>query len=103
MSSDRKKRILDQVDLMQPRQIARLYPPGSRLFCKGQAPTGVFYVHEGVIDLAPRTSGGQLNQGAAGDLLGLTELFAGKKYENTAVCRTLTRVTYVEKDDLFRD
>lgn len=103
MRSVGKKTILKQIGVMQSQQMTRVYPPGSRLFRRGQAPTGVFYIHEGVIDLSPRTSGGQFNHVEAGALLGLSELFTGQKYGNSAVCRTLARVTYVERADLFRD
>lgn len=102
MRSVRKKTIVKQIDVMQSQLMTRLYPPGSKLFSRGQPSTGVFYIHEGVIELLPRTPDGRPH-GSAGDLLGLSELFAGKKYDSSAVCRTLARVTYVEKDDLFRD
>jgi hypothetical protein len=31
----------------------------------------------------------------------LSELLSGQRYEHTAICRTLARIMYVEKDCLF--
>jgi CRP-like cAMP-binding protein len=106
-SLDREKRIADQVRASQPERVTRVYPRGAMLFRRGEAPKGVFYLQEGAVVLSPRRAADGLarmgEQVIAGSLLGLSELFARKKYETSAVCHSLTRVIYVEKDELFCD
>ena len=107
MSLDGEERIADQVRAAQPERVTRVYPRGAMLFRRGQAPKGVFYLQEGAVVLSPRRAADGLarmgEQVIAGSLLGLSELFARKKYETSAVCHSLTRVIYVAKDELFCD
>ena len=59
------------------------------LFRRGQAPKGVFYLQEGAVVLSPRRAADGLarmgEQVIAGSLLGLSELFARKKYSVTVL------------------
>ncbi len=106
MQADREKRIAEQLSNIEPQRVTRVYPPGAMLFRRGEVPTGVFYLQEGNVDLSTR-----LRQGArriddhaeVGSILGLSELFGEKRYERDALCRSLTRVIYVEKDELLQD
>ena len=99
MRSESKQKILEKVGVRQLQEVTRLYPAGARLYRQGQIPTGVFYIQEGVIQLL--SADREPQPAMTGDLLGLSELFAGMKYESSAVCGSLARVTYVEKDDFI--
>jgi CRP-like cAMP-binding protein len=107
MLLDGETRIVDRVRASQPKRVTRVYPRGAMLFRRGEVPKGVFYLQEGAVVLSPRRAADGLarvgEQVIAGSLLGLTELFARKKYETSAVCHSLTRVIYVEQDELFCD
>lgn len=89
---------------MQSQRITRVYPPGAMLFRRSQVPKGVFYLQEGAVHLSSGAASGEHRTAeppTVGSLLGLSELFSEKKYESSAPCRSLTRVIYVERDDVF--
>ncbi len=99
MVMDIRKSVAERVSAFALQRVTRVYPRGALLFRRGQVPTGVFYIQDGTVDLSPTAR--DTDQITTGSLLGLSELFAGSKYENSAICRSLTRVIYVEKEDLF--
>jgi CRP-like cAMP-binding protein len=68
-------------------------------------PGGVFYLQEGTVELSIQSASGSRSskeQIVGGEIVGLTELFTGKKYKTSASCRSLAQVIFVSKEDLFR-
>lgn len=93
-----------EVSSLIPDRISRIYPRGSRLFCKGDVPRGVFYVQEGVVEMfstIDKARMGQKEEFTTGSIVGLNEVFSEGRHSKTAICRTLTRVIYIEKYELF--
>jgi CRP-like cAMP-binding protein len=89
---------------MQSKLVTRAYPPRGVLFRQGRAADGVFYVQDGIVDLVATGKdhvSQQVDSALEGSVLGLTEVFAGARHRVSAICRSFTLVTFVERDDLL--
>jgi CRP-like cAMP-binding protein len=89
----RHRCISAEVTALIPNRIPRIYPRGSKLFCEGDAPRGVFYVQEGVVELfstIDKAQMGHKEEFTTGSIVGLNEIFSEERHPKTAICRTLT-------------
>ncbi len=71
------------------------------LFCQGDAPVGVYIVHEGEATLSMNSDEGKplvSVQTTAGSLLGLPGLIGNHPYSLTAIARTGAKVSFVSRD-----
>lgn len=98
------KRFFEGSLLWRPSESRESTRQGRGYFKRGKIPLGVFYIQEGIVELSPTRNDCQIaHEVAPGSILGLGEVLKGQKYEAPAICRSLTRVIYVEKDELLRD
>jgi hypothetical protein len=64
----------------------------------------VFYVQDGSVELRAREAAGNLTGPeyvVGGSILGLTEVFEEGTYKTSAVCRSRTSISYVERCELL--
>ncbi|MGZ4810286.1 MAG: Crp/Fnr family transcriptional regulator, partial [Thermoanaerobaculia bacterium] len=72
---------------------------------EGDEPSGIFIVHSGQIDLVFSARNGArkaLRTVRAGEILGLSDVVAGSRYDCTATVRTASRVGFVPIEHLQR-
>ena len=88
----------------QSKLATRAFPPRAVLFRQGRAADGVFYVQDGIVDLVTQGKdhvSQRVDSALEGSVLGLTEVFSGARHQVSAICRSFTVVTFVERNDLL--
>lgn len=82
------------------------WPAGQQLFREGAQPEGVYFLHEGEVDLffSPPRSGEarSLLIADAGQILGLTCVLSGRPHDCSAITRTACTTGFVGKNQFLR-
>jgi CRP/FNR family transcriptional regulator, cyclic AMP receptor protein len=85
-------------------QTTEVCPKGHEFFLEGQAPTGIYILYAGRVDLSVTDAHGRqmvLGTALPGDILGLSAALSGKYYEETAVAATTCQTGFVKCPDFL--
>jgi CRP/FNR family cyclic AMP-dependent transcriptional regulator len=85
-------------------QTAKVCPKGHKFFLEGQAPTGIYILYSGRVDLSVTDAHGRqmvLGTALPGDVLGLSAALSGKYYEETAVAVATCHTGFVKCQDFL--
>jgi CRP/FNR family transcriptional regulator, cyclic AMP receptor protein len=86
-------------------QSTKVCPKGHEFFLEGQAPTGIYILYAGSVDLSVTDAHGRqmvLGRALPGDVLGLSAALSGKCYEETAVAALTCRTGFVKCPDFLQ-
>lgn len=86
-------------------QTTKVYPKGYELYLEGQAPSGIYLLYTGCVELfVTDVHARQMAIGTAtpGDILGLSAALSGKYYEETAVAASTCQTGFVRCQDFLR-
>ena len=81
------------------------WPAGAVLFREGDAPTGIFVIHSGAVDLIFSARNGTekpLRNLRAGEIAGLSDAVSGTAHDCTARTRSASRISFVPIAELKR-
>lgn len=79
-------------------QTKKAYPKGYEFFLEGQAPSGIYILYSGCVQLSVTDVHGRqvvLKTVLPGDVLGLSAVVSGKFYEETAVASAPSQAGFV--------
>lgn len=86
-------------------QTTKVFPKGHEFFLEGQAPTGIYIVYSGRVDLSVTDAHGRemvLGTALPGDVLGLSGALSGKHYEETAMAAATCQTGFVRCEEFLR-
>ncbi len=81
-----------------------IMPPGAVLFVEGQTPRGLFFLCSGKVKLSTTSKDGKvliLKQAEAGEVLGLSAVVSGTKYEMTAETATACQLNFLGRSEFM--
>lgn len=88
------------IEALGQRAVELSYGADSVLFHQGDAPTGLYILHEGEVTLTLDSPAGQLSaQAVPGSLLGLPGLVGSQPYTLTARVSGDAKLSFVKRDD----
>lgn len=105
---DEKKEMYNPLvaEALAPFERVEVVPAGRQLFREGSQPDGVYFVHQGEVDLrfsSPRSGEARsLFTADAGQILGLTCIVSGRPHDCSATTRTVCVAGFVEKNAFLR-
>lgn len=75
--------------------------PKTVLFHEGEAPTGVYILHSGEVDLVHENAEGaeRGRTARAGEILGLSAVISGRSHLSTALTRTQCDVGFIDREE----
>lgn len=80
-------------------------PAGKILFREGEEPRGIYILASGRVDLIYSSRHGStkpLRHAGEGQILGVSDIVAGRCHGCTATCRTNADIGFVPRDELLR-
>ena len=86
-------------------QTTKVCPKGHEFFLEGQAPTGIYILYSGRVELSVTDARGRqmvLGTALPGDVLGLSASLPGRHYEETAVAAITCRTGFVKCPDFLQ-
>jgi CRP-like cAMP-binding protein len=93
-------------ETLSPLEKIEAWPAGKMLFREGTQPDGVYFLHEGEVDLyfsSPRSGEARsLLVADAGQILGLTCVVSGRTHDCSATTRSACITGFVEKNQFLR-
>lgn len=93
-------------ETLAPYETLESWPAGRVLFREGSQPEGVYFLHEGEVDLcfssARSGEARSLLLAEAGQILGLTCVVSGRPHDSSATTRTACVTGFVEKHQFLR-
>lgn len=92
-------------ETLAPYETLESWPAGRVLFREGTQPEGVYFLHEGEVDLFFSSRSGEARSlllAEAGQILGLTCVVSGRHHDSSATTRTACVTGFVEKHQFLR-
>ncbi len=93
-------------DTLEPFETIEAWPSGKMLFREGTAPSGVYYLHSGEVDLcfsSPKSGEAKsLLVADSGQILGLTCVVSGRPHDCSATTRTACITGFIPRERFLR-
>ncbi len=92
-------------ETLAPFERTEQVPPGQPLFREGDAPRGVYVLHDGEVDLVFSSRTGEakaLRVAAPGQILGLSCIVSQRPHDCSATARSAARVGFIDREEFQR-